>query len=52
MLGGEFVLTQSPVLYSSKQEHWSETEESRKTWQSSAACILTPWELQTELSLL
>lgn len=33
----------------SKQEYCSETEKSRKTWQSSAACILTPWELQTTL---
>lgn len=52
MLGGDFVLTQSPVLSSSKQEHWNETEKSRKPWQNGAACILTPWQLQTELSFL
>lgn len=50
MLGGEFVLTQSPALSSSKQERWSETEEFRKPWQNSAACILIRWEFQTEQS--
>lgn len=50
MLGWKFILTQSPVLCSSKQEYNGVTEESRKSWQSSAACIFTPWELQTALS--
>lgn len=50
MLGVKFILTQSPVLCSSKQGYSSETEESRKTWQSSVAWIFTPWELQTALN--